>query len=245
LKYNLREPADKADMVPDLTTNSLLSTTKCADANYATLFTKDEVRVFDLELTKINIEGEAAVMTGWRCPKTKLWRIPIKPITENQNTDTILMSQEATDIIMARRSEHPDKFVNSVYELPNLEQVIAWYHAAAGYPTKTTWIKAIEAGFYATWPLLTVKAVKKHYPETKETPKGHMKRVKSGVRSTKEQVQEHPEVEAALSNLADLRRKHRDIYVKIEEAGEMIYSDQTGRFPVLSSGGHKYIMVLE
>jgi hypothetical protein len=71
-----------------------------------------------------------------------------------------------------------------------------------------------------------------------------MKRVKSGVRSTKEQVQEHPEVEAALSNLADLRRKHRDIYVKIEEAGEMIYSDQMGRFPVTSSGGHKYIMVL-
>jgi hypothetical protein len=240
----LREPAVKADMVPDLAMNSLLSTAKCADANYATLFTKDEVKVFDLELTKINIEGGAAVMTGWRCPKTKLWRIPIKPDIENQNTDTILMSQEATDIIMSRRSEHPNEFVNSVYELPNLEQVVAWYHAAAGYPTKTTWIKAIEAGFYATWPLLTAKAVKKHYPETKETPKGHMKRVKSGVRSTKEQVQEHPEVEAAVSNLANLRRKHRDVYVHIEETGEMIYSDQTGRFPVTSSGGHKYIMVL-
>ncbi|KAL7505598.1 hypothetical protein ACHAXN_004225 [Cyclotella atomus] len=229
LKYNLREPAGKADMVPDLATNSLLSTAKCADANYATLFTKDKVRVFDLELTKINIKGEAAVMTGWRCPKTKLWRI---------------QSKEATDIIMSRRSEHPDEFVNNVYELPNLEQVVAWYHAAAGYPTKTTWIKAIEAGSYATRPLLTVKAVKKHYPETKETPKGHMKRVKSGVRSTKEQVQEHPEVEAALSNLADLQRKHRDAYVQIKESGEMIYSDQTGRFPVTSSGGHKYIMVL-
>jgi len=57
LKYNLREPAAKADMVPDLAANSLLSTAKCADANYATLFTKDEVKVFDLELTKINIEG--------------------------------------------------------------------------------------------------------------------------------------------------------------------------------------------
>jgi hypothetical protein len=214
LKYDLREPAGKADMVPDLTMNSLLSTAKCADANYATLFTKDEVRVFDLELTKINIEGEAAVMTGWRCPKTKRWRIPIKPIIENLNTDTILMSQEATNTIMARRSEHPDEFVNSVYELPNLEQVVAWYHAAAGYPTKTTWIKAIKAGFYTTWPQLTVKAVKKHYPETKEMPKGHMKRVKSGVRLTKEQVQEHPEVEAALSNLANLQRKHQDVYVQ-------------------------------
>jgi hypothetical protein len=71
-----------------------------------------------------------------------------------------------------------------------------------------------------------------------------MKRVKSGVRSTKEQVQEHPEVETAMTTLAELRCKHRDVYIKIEEAGEMVYSDQTGRFPVTSSGGHKYIMVL-
>ena len=71
--------------------------------------------------------------------------------------------------------------INSVYELPNLQQVVRWYHAAAGYPTKATWLKAIEAGFYATWPLLTAKAVKKHYPDTDATPKGHMKRVKSGI----------------------------------------------------------------
>jgi hypothetical protein len=46
--YNLREPAGKADMVPDLAMNSLLSTAKCADANYVTLFTKDKVRIFVL-----------------------------------------------------------------------------------------------------------------------------------------------------------------------------------------------------
>ena len=47
----------------------------------------------------------------------------------------------------------------------NLEQVVAWYHAAAAdYPMKATWIQAINSGFYATWPLLTAKAVKKHFP---------------------------------------------------------------------------------
>jgi hypothetical protein len=71
-----------------------------------------------------------------------------------------------------------------------------------------------------------------------------MKWVKSGVRSTKEQVQEHSEVEAAAATLADLRHKHRDVHIKIEEAEEMVYSDQTGCFPVTSSGGHKYIIVL-
>lgn len=56
--------------------------------------------------------------------------------------------------------------------------VVAWYHAAAGNPTKATWLKAIGKGFYATWALLTAKSVRKHFPETEETPKGHMKRVK-------------------------------------------------------------------
>jgi hypothetical protein len=51
-------------------------------------------------------------------------------------------------MIMTKRANNPHhEFVNSVYELPNTEQVVAWYHAVAGYPTQPTWIKAIEAGF--------------------------------------------------------------------------------------------------
>ena len=93
----------------------------------------------------------------------------------NFNTDTGLLGKRATDIIMEKRMAGDIvETVNSVYELPNLEQVIAWYHAAAGYPTKTTWLKAIEAGFFATWPMLTAKAVKKHFPESDETTKGHL-----------------------------------------------------------------------
>jgi hypothetical protein len=126
----------------------------------------------------------------------------------------------------------PKEYANSVYELPNLEQVVAWYHAAAGYPTKATWLKAIAAGFYTSWPLLTTKAVKKHFPEAPETAKGHMLRIKSGVRSTKAQVDEPTEIQQAEAVLAELRRKHKDIYVNVKDATEMVHTDQTGRFPV-------------
>jgi hypothetical protein len=130
LYHGLREPVNQADLVPTLSTNSLLSTSKLADANYVTVFTRDEVQVFDVETTKFNIEGQA-VMTGWRCPTTKLWRIPLKPDWQNMNTETTLLSERATKIMMEKRGQFdPIEFVNSVYELPNLEQVIAWYHAA-------------------------------------------------------------------------------------------------------------------
>lgn len=86
--------------------------------------------------------------------------------------------------------------------------------------------------------------MRRHFPEAVETTKGHMRRVKSGVRSTKAQKEEAPEVEAAAAELAALRQKHRDVYVEVKDISEMVYTDQTGRFPVVSSQGHKYIMIL-
>ena len=126
LKYKLREPATDSDMVPDLAQNSLLSTSKMADANYITIFTPEEVQVFDGNDANFKVSGQV-VMKGWRCPRTKLWRVPMVESWTNENTDTVLLSQEATDIIMQKRETlDPKEFINSVYELPNLEQV-SWH----------------------------------------------------------------------------------------------------------------------
>ena len=63
---------------------------------------------------------------------------------------------------------------NSVYDLPSTEEAIKLMHAVCGYPVKSTWLKAVKAGNYIGWPLLTERNVTKYYPETTETPKGHM-----------------------------------------------------------------------
>ncbi len=67
------------------------------------------------------------------------------------------------------------KRIANVYDLPSVNQTIKYLHAAAGYPVKDTWVKAINAGNYTTWPGLTAIAVRKHFPESDETQKGHMK----------------------------------------------------------------------
>jgi hypothetical protein len=68
---------------------------------------------------------------------------------------------------------------------PSTKQSIRYLHAAAGFPVKSEWIKAIKAGNYVTWPELTTEAVSKHFPESDETHKGHMKQQHQNVRSTK------------------------------------------------------------
>ena len=74
---------------------------------------------------------------------------------------------------------------NSVYNLPLTEQAIKQMHAVCEYPVKSTWLKAIKAGIFVGWPLLTVNNVAKYYPETVETPKGHMNQTRKNSRSTK------------------------------------------------------------
>ena len=79
----------------------------------------------------------------------------------------------------------PSEAIHNVYELRSQAEMVRYYHAAAGFPTKATWLKAIENNHYASWPGLSTKVVRAHFPESEETQKGHMKKQKAGARSTK------------------------------------------------------------
>ena len=61
-----------------------------------------------------------------------------------------------------------------MYDLPSTEQAIKWMYAVCGYPVKSTWLKAVKAGNFVGWLLLTAQNASKYYPETTETPKGHL-----------------------------------------------------------------------
>lgn len=113
-------------------------------------------------------------------------------------------------------------------------------HAVCGYPVKLTSLKAIQVGNFVGWPLLTFQNAKKYYPETSETPKGHLNQTRKKLRSTK--IKQQPLKECDTRKLRG--KKVRDVYVKIDDVKETIYSDQTGQFPKRSKAGNRYIMVM-
>jgi hypothetical protein len=57
--------------------------------------------------------------------------------------------------------------------------------AVCGYPVKSTWLKAIKAGNYVGWLMLTERYVKKYYPKTIKTAKGHLNQMRKHVQSPK------------------------------------------------------------
>ena len=161
------------------------------------------------------------VLEGWR-DANGLWRL----------------SREESKPIQASRSTQ--EVATNVYTLPSIPQTIRYLHAAAGFPTKDSWIKAIKNGNYATWPGISAEAVNRHFPESIETQKGHMKKQRQNVRSTKQKV-----IAGEVADAVELTRTitKQNILVKVFNASETIFTDQTGRFPVQSSRGNTSLMV--
>mgnify|MGYP006179318855 CR=1 FL=1 len=108
LHHQLWEPARSVHIVPKVK-DSLFSTSKeCVEADYIAIYDKKEVNYYDAKTTQINVSN-AAVLTGWRCSKTRLWRVPLVEHPTNVNVDTLLL-------------DHPTKCenLNSLYNVQTM-----------------------------------------------------------------------------------------------------------------------------
>ena len=157
--------------------------------------------------------SEDAVLKGWRCPRTKLWRIPPQAQVTNLNMHTLLLNVPTgreslnylytipttasvlTHIEDLNSNQAAGETINNMYELPSLARAVQYLHAATGFSTKAVWIKSIRNVHYFTWPLLTIHNANKHFPESEEIQKGHMRNQLQGVRSTKAKAP-HPGTES-------------------------------------------------
>ena len=113
-------------------------------------------------------------------------------------------------------------------------------HSVCGYPFKSTWFKANKAGNFTGWTMLNKRNVAKYYPETTDTPKGHLNQTRKNVRSTKPKAIPFGKTEAATLQ----GKKVWDVYTKFYDVSNTVFSDQTGQFPTRSKRGNNYIMVM-
>ena len=126
-----------------------------------------------------------------------------------------------------------------------LKDLVVYLHQATFSPVPSTWIAAIDAGFFSTWPGLTSDLVRKHLPKSLSTAKGHMQKTKMNIRSTKTNplpsISEDTDVDSADMTTTNKVRKSEVLFRPLQITGK-IATDQMGRFPKTSSNGSKYIM---
>jgi len=176
--FKVRSPAQELHITPGITENSLLSTSKFAVANYITIFDKEEVNMYDANDTIIAVM-RGTILRSFKCPMTGMWRIPLVNLVQNNNTKMIIVNCPPLEFLPA--GPPPTKAIHNVYELKTQPELVLYYHAAAGFPTKPTWLKAIKNKQFALWPGLTADVVNRHSPDSNKTPKGHGRKAPSGL----------------------------------------------------------------
>ena len=121
-----------------------------------------------------------------------------------------------------------------MYDLPSVEVLVKYFHAAAGFPVKDTWLKAIKNKNYVSWPGLTYENARKYCPSADDNLKGHLVQTRQGIRSTKPKVQ-HQSCPEPVSTTNDL-------HLTVEPISKL-YTDDTGCFPTRAQSGNQYIMI--
>jgi hypothetical protein len=170
---------------------------------------------FTQEQVTVSKNGKC-VMHGYRDPRSRLWRVDLKQKFETKQVQ-----------------------YNHAHDNSNQKDLINYLHAACFSPVKSTWITAIQNGHLTSWPGLTEHAVEKHLSKSTSTTKVHLNQQRQNARTTKVK---DPQVIITQPDL-DQGIKTQYVYAATIDAGQ-IYTDQTGRFLVVSSKGNKYIMIL-
>ena len=125
------------------------------DADYSVTFTKDAVSIY-------SPKGHRVLMVLLEIEGPSLWRMSLLP------------DETSTPDITAPNAQQSTLKVFSAYDLPSVEALIRYFHAASGLPVRDTWIKSIKARNFDLWPGLTYHNATKYCPTCKETIKVNM-----------------------------------------------------------------------
>jgi hypothetical protein len=162
------------NIVPNLH-STLISVPKMAGHRYIAVFDEIEARIYDGTTTTITALEES-IIVALRCKDTGLWKMEL-------DLDFKILGQE-----------HPEQFIagideaNAIFNLPNTHQSLMYLHAAAGFPVKETFLDAVCAGNYATWPGLTTTLIAKHFPDSDKMQKRAHERSKERCKINKSQA---------------------------------------------------------
>ena len=114
-------------------------------------------------------------------------------------------------------------------------------------------MKAIKKNYFSTWPGLTTDLVLRYLPKSAYASYDHLRQCYKGTQSTKTRqsnnfisvTQVEPDsyvIESIFPESSDYAITY-EVYLKIYDIQNKIYTDLTGRFPVTSIKGYEYIMV--
>jgi hypothetical protein len=152
---------------------------------------------------------------------------------------------------------------NSIVPAGTIADTIKFLHMACFSPSTLTLLRAVEHGNFATWPMFTSNNIKKYLPKPEASAMGHLDQHRKNTQSTKRTpaktstahktptptdaepngLPTNDTSEPSIILSKQTHQTYADLLDFNSPTGQ-IHNDQTGRFPVQSSRGSKYVMIL-
>ncbi len=88
---------------------------------YITVFDGKEVNIYDASNTEVIVTREA-ILRGWFDKTANLWHIPLLPLVQNTNTDTVLVKKPPTELLPDCLP--PTEPVHNIYKLKTQPELI-------------------------------------------------------------------------------------------------------------------------
>ena len=137
------------------------------------------------------------------------------------------------------------------YDLPSTKKLIEYLHCTVGSPVKSTFLRAVKAGNFRSFPGLSAENVARYCP-TNATPTvmGHLTQVRKGLQSTRWTTATNALLAAnATSNmlpsdkLLDAMTAPTNQVIFWEVPLATLFTDDFGRYPIRAMSGNQYIML--
>jgi hypothetical protein len=212
----LPHAAHQAHLFPALSPGALLSISQLCDHGCQANFNASMVEI--VKYSKTILKGHRTLTNG-------MWVIQLP--TNSTNTHRLPSSLAAPlpqQVVACNATEHKTK-----------DDLVTSVHAACFSHAASTFLQAIKAGYFTTWPGLTPQLVSKHLPKSVASVKGHLDQQHKNVRSTKPKPSSEPSFER-------LDQRTNAVFAHIFKPTGQIYTDLPGGFPIKSNRGNQYIL---
>jgi hypothetical protein len=231
----LSSNASNAHILPNLHNSSLISLGQLADDNCIPVLSKNEINIYKNtnnnkhHTNKLNNK----VLSGPRNKVDGLWDINV-PTTNLHSSKSLNSNHQINAIIWKDKTKH---------------DLATYLHASAGFPTLSTFNKAIKNGNFLTWPGIESLSFNKHLNKSIPTSKGHLDQERKNLQSTTQktiQIKEEDDNENHFPSPDSPNNKSYQASAKLIEFNTKNtgYSDLTGHFPHKSSRGNQYLLII-
>jgi len=200
-----------------------------SDQNKTAQICPDSTNTTLISVGKLCDDDCTALLTKSQCTIYK--NKPLKPILKAKRCPTTSMYvTKLSDPLLLNNA--------NLQQFTSIER-LKFLHGALGSPSLSTLSRAINAGYFKSWPDLSSSAIKRlNKPD--QTIFGHLDQKQKNTQSTREK----DELDDWKSTIATkVSQKTNLFYHRIVPFDNTIFTDQTGKFNVRSIRGYNYMLI--